>query len=240
VDDKLGELLDVLESYNLGEDTVVVFTADHGDMLCEKGMVQKRHFYERSARVPLVVRFPDGSHANETCMEPVSLIDLVPTFCDLLGVDEERRLPLDGDSLLDVLDGSVSGRSVFSEYHAAGVHAPCFMIRRGKHKYVYIHDHGDQLFDLEEDPGGWNDVADGNPETTSALRGAIRDEFDPKAIEKAVEESVARRLFLHDLSSEDSLGWEHDPDLDPSRGILDQYRPEGVVKDEVGPDTGPD
>ena len=85
MDDKVGELLDVLQETGLADNTLVVFASDHGDMLCEKEMVQKRNFYEWSCRVPLLMRFPDGWKAGTTFATPVSLLDLLPTFCQLAG-----------------------------------------------------------------------------------------------------------------------------------------------------------
>ncbi|MCI0476864.1 MAG: choline-sulfatase, partial [Anaerolineales bacterium] len=164
IDRKLGELLASLDENGFRDNTIVIFTSDHGDMLCEKGMVQKRTFYEWSSRVPLVMRFPDGSYRGATRAEPVSLIDLFPTLLDLAAVLPESHLPLDGTSLIGLLDGRDKiARRVFSEYHAQGAHAPCFMLRRGKWKYVYIHGYDAQLFDLETDPGEWRNLA-GKPE----------------------------------------------------------------------------
>ncbi len=58
VDDKIGELLEVLEDSGLRDDTIVIFTSDHGEMLGEKGMIQKRSLYEWSARIPLFIDIP--------------------------------------------------------------------------------------------------------------------------------------------------------------------------------------
>jgi choline-sulfatase len=80
MDRKVGEVLDTLQETGLADNTVVVFASDHGDMLCEKEMVQKRCFYEWSCRVPLIARFPDGWQAGTACDTPVSLIDLWPNF----------------------------------------------------------------------------------------------------------------------------------------------------------------
>ena len=83
IDDKVGELLSTLEQTGQAENTVVVFSSDHGDMLGSRGMVQKRAFYEWSARVPLIMRFADRAHAGKTIETPCSLIDLLPTFLRL-------------------------------------------------------------------------------------------------------------------------------------------------------------
>ena len=117
MDDKVGELLDVLQETGLADNTLVVFASDHGDMLCEKEMVQKRNFYEWSCRVPLLMRFPDGWKAGTTFATPVSLLDLLPTFCQLAG--EEAVLPHDGENLLEVLENGTEDRCIFAQAHEA-------------------------------------------------------------------------------------------------------------------------
>jgi choline-sulfatase len=231
IDVKVGQLLASLEENGFRRDTVVVFASDHGDMLCERGMVQKRTFYEWSSRVPLVVRFPDGWQRGAVRTEPVNLIDLAPTFLDLAGVGQEARLPMDGRSLLGLLDGSDSGDwAAFSEYHSQGAHAPCFMIRQGRYKYVYIHGYGSgspesQLFDLEADPGEWDNLS-GRPkyrEVEEGLRARILGRFDPDAIEEAVMESVRKRALIRGAMEITGTRWDVEPRFDPVKGIIDQY-----------------
>src|SRR5215210_6724583 len=160
VDWKLGELREALEQTGQAEDTVVVFASDHGDMLGERGMVQKRCFYEWSARIPLLVRLPSGAGAGTSVGAPVSLLDLVPTLLDLAGVPADDRLPVDGRSLVPLLAGGADpDRAVLSEYHVEKVRAPCFMARRRRWKYVLVHGHDEQLFDVEADPGEWTNLA---------------------------------------------------------------------------------
>jgi choline-sulfatase len=225
VDDKLGDLLDALEENGLAGETVVVFSSDHGDMLCERGMVQKRCFYEPSSRVPLVARFPDGSYAGETCETPVSLIDLVPTFLDIAGVEEEDRLPVDGRSLFETLEGDADDRVVFSEYHGEGVRAPCFMARRGDHKYIHVQGHDRQLFDLEADPGEWNDLSERREVIADDLRSEILDAFDPAEIKDEVNRSIRRRVLAHESMQASGTDWAYEPRFDPAKNVLDQYRP---------------
>jgi choline-sulfatase len=190
-------------------------------MLGEKGMVQKRTFYEWSSRVPLIMRLPDGAHAGMVRPEPVSLIDLLPTMCDLAGVAEEERLPVDGHSLLPLLDGDITGeRVVFSEYHAQGSHTPCFMIRRAQYKYIYIHGYDEQLFDLENvaaDPA-WKDVA-------TDLRRRILAHFDPEDIERAVSASIKQRWLVKSAMVRTRTRWDAEPRFDPTHSIIEQYLP---------------
>src|SRR5690606_20926023 len=124
IDDKLGELLDTLEETGQSENTIVVFTSDHGDMLGERGMVQKRTFYEWSARVPFIVGGAPIRAQGRVSDTPVSLIDLVPTVCEMVGLAPIRP---GGRSLLRDLDGVGLGAAPgFADYHSEGVYSPCW------------------------------------------------------------------------------------------------------------------
>jgi choline-sulfatase len=199
VDRKVGELLDVVP-----EDTVVLFTSDHGDMLGERRMVQKRCFYEWSVRVPLLLRLPGGEGAGTAVPHPVSLLDVAPTLLDLTGVEE--RLQLDGRSLLD----PDPERAVLAEYHVEKVRAPCFMARRGSRKLIHVHGHGEQLFDLARDP---HEVR-GLDEDADDLRGLILAAFDPEAIAAGGAESVRRRELIREAMARNGTRWDHAPVFD--------------------------
>ena len=131
----------------------------------------------------------------------LDLIDLSPTFLDMAAVGENERLAMDGRSLMGLLDGDdLENWVVFSEYHAQGCHAPCFMIRQGQYKYVYIHDYESQLFDLEADPGEWHNLA-GNPEykeIETQLKTRMLEKFDPDAIEEAGRKADLPIMFHHE------------------------------------------
>jgi choline-sulfatase len=189
-------------------------------MLAEKRMVQKRCFYEWSARIPLIVHFPDGSYAGRTPPEPVSLMDLVPTLLDVAGVSMEDRLPMDATSLMGLLEGSNSEeRTVLSEYHVEKVKAPCFMARKGRYKYIYIHGHGSQLFDLEADPGEWRNLA-GQTQTReleAALREVILAQFDPERIAAEGAASVRRREVIKAAMERNDTHWDYAPAFDATR-----------------------
>ena len=226
IDDKVGELLTTLEETGLAENTVIVFCSDHGDMLCEKGMVQKRSFYEWSARVPLIVRMPDGAGAGHAVDAPVTLVDLMPTMLDWAGVEE--RLPMDGQSLLPLIDGSESGeRIAFAEIHSEGIHGNCFMAREGRYKYIYVHGRDEQLFDLEADPGEWRNLAGdaAHAEVKAKLRAAILDQFDPDAIEREVAAGLERRRLIRSAMRQTGERWDAQIRLDGTRDAMAQYLP---------------
>lgn len=219
IDRKVGELMEALERTGQAEQTIVVFTSDHGDMLGERRMVQKRCFYEWSARIPLIVAYPDGRHAGTVVDQPVSLFDLTPTALDWAGVPEEDRLPMDAESLVPLIEGNDQARTVISEFHADKVKAPCFMVRRGPYKYVYIHGYAPQLFNLQEDPDEWHNLA-GDPalaEVEQELRQVILERFDPDAIADAVLESVARRRLIQAAMIRADTHWDYAPQFDATK-----------------------
>lgn len=220
IDRKVGSLLDALAQTGQRDNTIVIFTSDHGDMLGEKRMVQKRCFYEWSVRIPLIITFPDGRYAGQKVTQPVSLLDLAPTLLDLAGVPAKEQLPVDGASLVGLFDGcNQDERIVFSEYHVEKVKAPGFMVRRGKYKYIYIHRHGEQLFDLEADPEEWTNLAQHPPmqPLVEDLRALILAQFDPDQIEADGATSVRKRLVIREAMKRNNTHWDYAPHVDATR-----------------------
>ncbi len=200
IDDKVGELLATLEDQGFDKNTVIVFTSDHGDMLCERAMVQKRVFYEWSARVPLILTFPDGWQSGVVRDEPTNLIDLMPTLLDIAQVPMEDRFTMDGRSLITLLDGSdKQERESISENPAdSNVKSPCFMIRKGDYKYTYIHNYPAQLFNIKNDPDEWNNLS-GDPEYAQIeeeLKNRILTLFDPDTIHRDVIDATKKRILI--------------------------------------------
>ncbi|MEE2657719.1 MAG: choline-sulfatase [Candidatus Latescibacterota bacterium] len=222
MDDKVGGLLDTLEETGLADNTVVVFASDHGDMLCEREMVQKRCFYEWSCRVPLLVRFPDGWKAGSTIDTPVSLLDLLPTFAELAECSD--LLPHDGESLLLAIAGENRDRHIFAQAHEA-VGMPCIMMREGRYKYNYIHRFEGQLFNLEADSGEWNNLIHSTEyaETARRMEKVILDRFDPVAMEQENLESLHRRKLIAGVMEGYNQTWCHFPDFDYRQGAMSQY-----------------
>jgi choline-sulfatase len=216
VDSRIGELLRSLRDNGLAEKTIIVFTSDHGDMLGHKGMVQKRSFYEWSARVPLLIKTRRNTKwAGATVPEPVSLCDIAPTLLELAGVSAGSAPPVSGQSLVPLMSGERDPRRLtFSESHSEGVYATCFMARQGKYKYVLIEGHASQLFDLQRDPSEWDNLA-GSPQVSDVekeLRSAILDRFNPQQIERELRESIARREAIQPALTRNGRDWNFTPD----------------------------
>lgn len=144
VDQEIGRLLDRLRERGLYDDTLIVFTADHGEYLGFHHQLLKggRHLYDPLVRVPLLVKFPGRGRAGEVTDALVSQIDLAPTILAAVGI--EPATPLPG---LDLADPAAGRPYVFAEAASGAV---C-MARTRTHKLLV--DRGrDALFDLGSDP----------------------------------------------------------------------------------------
>ncbi|KAK0731331.1 alkaline-phosphatase-like protein [Lasiosphaeris hirsuta] len=158
VDDCVGKLLGVLKRCRLDENTIVIFSGDHGDMLGERGLWYKMNYFESSVRVPLLVSYPDWFQPRRVT-ENVSTLDILPTMCDLVGTKPIASLPMDGVSLLPHLEGNKGHDEAIAEYTGEGTISPLMMIKRGKWKYIICPADGPQLYDLEADPLELHDLA---------------------------------------------------------------------------------
>lgn len=195
IDDKVGKILKALEVSGQADNTVVLFCADHGEMLGERGMWFKQSFHEWSARVPLMISAPERytPHRVKDC---VSLVDLLPTLVGIGG--GEVTLPCDGVSLEPALAGGTTRDLVVSDYYGIGPCVPHRMVRQGQFKLIYTHGHPDLLFDLDADPEELRNLA-GDPahaDTLARLKTILMDGWDPDAIDQQIRVSQAERLFL--------------------------------------------
>ncbi|NAZ37094.1 choline-sulfatase [Rubellimicrobium sp. CFH 75288] len=210
IDEKVGEILGALEA--MRQEAVVVVLSDHGDMLGERGLWFKMHFFEHSAGVPLMLAAPELRPGRvET---PVSTLDLCPTLCDLAGVDLSEVAPwTDGVSLLPVAEGAERG-PVPMEYAAEASVAPMVALRDGRWKYVRCPADPEMLFDLRDDPGERTNLAL-RPEGAEALarmRALADARWDLAAFDRAVRESQARRLVVYEaLRNGAHFPWDFQP-----------------------------
>lgn len=173
VDTNIGKLLKVLKNTGLDEDTIIVFTGDHGDMLGERGLWYKMAWFENSSRVPMLFHAPK-KFAPKRVSENVSTMDLLPTFAGLVGARLVPGLPLDGVSLVPYLTGEdgVRADTVYGEYMGEGTQAPVVMIRRGRWKFVYSPIDPPMLFDVASDPEELTNLAAGLPIPSAPVREA--------------------------------------------------------------------
>ena len=199
-DDLLGQLLKKLDLLGLTENTVVVATSDHGDMLGERGLWYKMTFFERAIRVPLIVAGP-GIRGHARIAQPVSHLDLLPTLLEL--ADDRAFQPagyLDGNSLAPALRRGVppKGEAV-GEYMGEGYDHPVVMIRRDDWKLTYSRRDGAALYDLVADPLELRNLAD-DPvyeDRLHALIAEVESRWNLDAIHADVLESQSRRRLIH-------------------------------------------
>jgi choline-sulfatase len=229
LDERVGEVLGALDRSGLSERTTVLFCADHGEMLGERGLWYKMSFFEQSARVPLIVSMPGAP--TRRIPEPVSLLDVTPTLLELAGLPADQVSPQPRPSaaraavsLAAAVTGTGRGRAparpVVSEYHAEGVTAPSAMVRDGRFKLIRSLEDPDLLFDLEADPSELTDLS-GCPEHEDTVRrlGASLDaRLDLSAIGQRVLASQRER---HLVSAAVARGvrpeWDYEPVSDASR-----------------------
>ncbi|KAK2735064.1 hypothetical protein FQN57_001344 [Myotisia sp. PD_48] len=163
VDTQVGTLLKTLKNCQLDDNTIIVFSGDHGDMLGEKGMWYKMVWYEMSARVPMIIYAP-GQYDAKHVKENVSTMDLLPTFVAMSGGSIYPGLPMDGVSLMPYLKDDAAGEktdTVLGEYMGEGTLAPVVMIRRGPWKFIYSPIDPPMLFNVEQDPTESNNLIAG-------------------------------------------------------------------------------
>ena len=175
IDREIGKLLAALAESRVADNTVVIYTADHGENMGEHGLWWKNCMYEHAARVPLVVRWPARWAGGQRRTGACSLVDVVQTIAELGGA----RVPEDwnGRSLCGYLDDaqSTSRDLAVSEYYAHNIASGFAMIRRGRHKYVYHtppddrHPAQRELYDLAADPGELANLAE-RPEHRPTLQ----------------------------------------------------------------------
>jgi choline-sulfatase len=214
LDEKIGELLETLDTCRFAENTVVVFCSDHGDMLGERGLWFKMNFFEGSARVPLMIAAP-GLPGKSIDM-PTSLVDLLPTFVEFAGGSpSELPTPLDGASLLPFASGALKpDRRVYAEYAAEGSIEPIVMIRAGAFKYVHAESDPPMLFDLRTDPQELTNLAldPAAAEVAAQLRAAVLKRWDLASFEADVLASQARRRVVYEaLRNGAYYPWDFQP-----------------------------
>jgi arylsulfatase A-like enzyme len=174
IDDWVGKILDTLRDKGFEENTLVIFTSDHGEMLGAHGMREKNIFYDESAHIPLIMRLPGGMPLDRVVETPVSQIDLFATILDYLGqpvpANHGRSLrPLiDKRDDHDCFDFAVQE---WPHYPGEGKHfvhfGPNFMVRTEEWKFMFASTPEstalDALYNMKDDPLEMNNLLGSNP-----------------------------------------------------------------------------
>lgn len=206
IDHQLGRLFGRLRNAGLWDDTVVVYTSDHGEQLGDYHDTHKVSFYEGSARIPMLVRFPE-SFGFEVCRHHDALVELAdwyPTLLELAGCTVPDGL--DGRSLLPLLDGSAASTRDFLHGQSAENH----MFRTPTHKYLYFPDDGcEQVFAMDSDRR--DDVLVDDAKLREQLRGMLVDhliaEDNPCLVNGNLVNRGQLKLDPDTCRSNNALGW---------------------------------
>ncbi|MEO1458908.1 MAG: choline-sulfatase, partial [Pseudomonadota bacterium] len=223
-DSKLGVIVQALEEAGQLDNTVVVATADHGDMLGERGLWYKMTFFEHSARVPLVMAGPGIAQAAQPA--PCSLVDLLPTFLDIAGASPALGAPIDGRSLWPLATGNGETgpeRAALGEYCAECASHPVFMIRRGRYKYIHCDVDPPQLFDLEADPAELVNLATdpAHAELAAAFAAETAERWDSEAIRETVLATQRQRRAVHAAMEAGLMtSWDYQPRRDAAQEFV--------------------
>jgi choline-sulfatase len=205
IDDKVGEIMQVLRDTGLSDNTVVVLTADHGEMMGERGMWFKQHFFEWAARVPFIVWAPERFKPGRVSKN-ISLVDMMPTFLDLAAGEKftDYAAPCDGSSLVPALEGNAEQLPdiAISEFAADGSTGPSRMVKKGKWKLMWLEGRDTLLYDVEADPLELTNLS-GTPEMKeieAELMDILFDDWDPEALYSEIRATQTRRLTIHQVT----------------------------------------
>lgn len=200
VDDAFGRVLNALERNGQLDNTVIIYTADHGEMLQDKGFYQKALPYDSACRIPLVIRWPERFAPGSVRDDFVDLLDIFPTLLDIGGIEDGP--PLDGESLLS---GNTDKRRIQFVHCYRDLDYRWVMTRNERYKYIYWFAGGTEYFyDLHNDPEEKHNLID-----TPDCPATILDELKNEAIRR--EQQVGPKGSLQNGTFVSSQRTVHPP-----------------------------
>ncbi len=231
LDDKVGDILEVLES--TGQEAAILFVSDHGDMLGERGLWFKMSMYEGSSRVPLMICAPGVPKGKVE--SPVSTIDVCPTLAELAGADMAEVAPwTEGVSLIGVSQGNTTRGVVSIEYAAEASYAPLVALRDGQYKYVRCSLDPELLFDMHGDPDELNNLAQNaaHTEALDRMRAMADQKWDLARFDQDVRQSQARRWVVYEaLRNGEYFPWDYQPLQKASERFMRNHMDLNTVED---------
>jgi arylsulfatase A-like enzyme len=151
VDDCVARIMARCEELGILDNTIIVYTSDHGESLFDHGLIEKHNMYDPAARVPFIIRAPWALPQNTSSNAPSNLIDIIPTLCEITGAPAGPQL--EGESLVPAAHGKGDpDRIVFCEFYQGGgvlwpgLYNPIRMGASADYKYIYTHGAADQLY----------------------------------------------------------------------------------------------
>ena len=221
VDEQVGKIVKTLKETGMWDNTVLVFSSDHGDMIGERGLWFKKTLFDPAVRVPMIIRIPDRS--AQRIKAPVSLIDLLPTFTELAGIPpQELVTKIEGRSLLPLLDKDDPERITYCEHLDGAVTAPRVMLRKGSWKLVFSEAYPAQLYDLSTDPNELNNLADAHAHEAklNELLAEVRKTWDLDSLREDVIRNQKMRTMVYRALNK---GKEQEWDVEPNAPALMKF-----------------
>lgn len=217
IDFNLGRLLDYLEGSGQRENTLILFTSDHGELLGDYYSFGKRSMLDSAARIPLLAHWPGRFPAGRCSEHPVSLLDLMPTCLSAAGVHDPYGGDY-GDDLLAIVQGEVKRAVTYSQFQQGRAGQYMAVTRESKYVYSAPDDH-EWLFNLVTDPEETRNCADDVmfAEQTTAMRRALIDRFRSEGYTVPLEGDDWRRFPKAAMPT------------DPDAGLLFQDPPASVA-----------
>jgi len=221
LDREIGKILNKLEEYELLNNTLIIYSSDHGDQLGERDLWWKQTFYEESATVPLIMKWHGELPAGERRNQIVNLVDVSATVVDAGGAPPLRDI--DGTSLLPIARNNDASwnNETYSEYCTDGLLAwsggrvlQSRMIRKDQWKYTYYHGCPSQLFDLSADRNEMNNLADdpAHAEIRKGLEARLLGGWNPETINESIQsrnhDKAILKAWAQSTKPADKFRWE--------------------------------
>ena len=226
IDYNLGRILDALGDKR--DNTLIVYTSDHGEMLGDYGSVGKRSMLNPSVKIPMIVQWRQEFEQNKRVDTPVSLLDLFPTFASVAGADDNHPSN-EGLALQKIAQGETDREFVYSQFSEK--ETGLYMITSCDYKYIYsVADQKEWLFDLQKDPHETKNWA-GNPryiDTANELRSKLIQRFETDGYDLAVQNGQWRTYeppTFPDPDSDDGLLFQDAPHLNEILNRIKPYLP---------------
>ena len=182
VDESIGSVLDYLKKAGIDKNTLVIYMGDNGFSFGEHGLIDKRHAYEESMRVPLLMRYPDVIKPGTKVTQVIQNIDIAPTILAVAGKETPKNMQ--GQSFLPILQGQqIPWRDkAFYEYYwdyDFPQTPTVFAVRTGRYKYIRYQGIWDtnELYDLQTDPWEMNNLI-ASPEQAPRIKQMAGELFD--------------------------------------------------------------
>ena len=211
IDALFGQYMTALKNSGFSDNTVILFTSDHGDMIGERGMWFKKTLYNPAIQVPMIISHPD--HTAQRVKAPVSLLDVFPTLLDIAQIPGDEIVnSIDGKSLMPALRRESIAGPVYAEHIDGGTEAPRVCVLDGDFKLVISRAYPAQLYNLAADPLELDNLAGKDHPQEERLRLLAESTWPlDTLLDDVIQSQSARKLVDAALSVGRDEPWDHTP-----------------------------